>query len=284
LKLLAHEDIVGSVEHETQRPIPEPGPGSGIFERLNNYLLLLYAGACLLMYFSLSGLLYLSGSIVLSLSIPGLAAIVFPLFVLSRRFSLRFADEYRLGFPALEVTVLSLLISAGMILPIEALSTFVEKRWPPDADYIKFLIAIKPKGMLQLAAVGAGIALVTPVAEELLFRGVIQRIFSRNMDGPIALALASLLFALCHFDLPSLPAITALGLVYGYLFLATGNLFYPILGHALFNLFSLIRLYRISEEDLQSIDFGYPPFWFVAVSLAVVIACALRLRHRRRPE
>ena len=196
MKLLELEDILISVEHEIKQPESETDPNRGIFERLNNYLLLLYAGACLLMYFSLSALLYLSGATAPSLAIPGLLAIIFPLFVLSRRFSLRFADEYRIVAPTLETTVLALLISGGMILPIEALSTFVERRWPPDADYINFLIAIKPKGLLSLMAVGAGIVVVTPIAEELLFRGVIQRVFARNMKAPFALGLASLLFAL----------------------------------------------------------------------------------------
>lgn len=277
MKLLELEDILSSVEHEIKQPESETDPGRGIFERLNNYLLLLYVGACLLMYFSLSALLYLSGATALSLSIPGLLSIIFPLFVLSRRFSLRFADEYRIGVPTLETTVLALLISAGMILPIETLSTFIERRWPPDADYINFLIAIKPKGLLSLLAVGAGIVVVTPIAEELLFRGVIQRVFARNMNAPLALGLASLIFALCHFDLSSVPAITILGLLYGYLFLVTGNLFYPIMGHALFNLFSLIRLYNISESDLQTIDPGYPALWLTALSLVAVIACIHRL-------
>jgi membrane protease YdiL (CAAX protease family) len=277
-------DILTFVEHEKKQPEPIRDPDLGIFDRLNNYLLLLYAGACLLMYFSLSGLLYLSGAIALSLSIPGLLAIVFPMFILSRRFSLRFTDEFRIGPPALGVAALSIIMSAGMIVPIEALSSFIERRWPPDADYINFLIAIKPKGLLSLLVIGAGIALVTPFAEELLFRGVIQRIFMRNMKPHIALLLSSLLFALCHFDLPSVPAVTILGLLYGYIFIVTGNILYPVMGHALFNLFSLIRLYRISEADLETIDPGYPPLWLILLSLAVTIACLHRLRTAPRQK
>lgn len=254
----------------------------GIFSRLNNYLLLFYAGACLLMYYSLSGLLYLGGAFLLSLSLPGIMAILFPLLILSKRFSLRFAEEYRLGAPALEMTVLALLISAGMILPIEALSTFMEKRWPPEVDYIKFLVSIKPKGTLSLAAVALGLAVVTPTAEELLFRGFIQRIFLRNMNGPLAVSLAALLFGICHFDLPMLPAATALGFVYGYLFHATGNLFYPILGHALFNFVSVIRLHGVSEADLQVPSIDYPPALFVLISLAVAVLGIYRLQRLRR--
>jgi membrane protease YdiL (CAAX protease family) len=270
------------MDHQTDNREPDVHPEPGVFGRLNNYLLLFYAGACLLMYYSLSGLLYVGGAYLLSLSIPGIMAILLPLLILSKRFSLRFAEEYRLGLPDLEMTVLALLISAGMILPIEALSAFMEKRWPPDADYINFLISIKPKGPLSFAAVAAGLAVVTPVAEELLFRGFIQRIFLRNMTVPLAIALSALLFGICHFDLPTLPTATILGLVYGYLFYETGNLLYPILGHALFNLVSVIRLHGVSETELQAPEIGYPPALLAAISLVVAILCIYRLHRLRR--
>ena len=266
------------MEHETKQPDPESEPHLGIFERLNNYLLLIYAGACLLMYFTLSTLLYAMGAHVLSLFLPGLVAIVFPLFMLSRRLSLRFGDEYRLWGPAVGAAALSLLASAALVIPVETLSAFIERRWPPGAEYINFLIAIKPKGLLSYALAGAGLVVITPVAEELIFRGIIQRVLMRNIPHRPALIFSALLFALCHFDLPSIPAITALGLLYGYLFLATGNLLYPILGHALFNLYSFVRLARLSESDLRSLEPGYPPAWLLALSLALLAVCLLRLR------
>jgi membrane protease YdiL (CAAX protease family) len=275
-------DIVLFVERQTDNRKADGNRDPGIFCRLNNYLLLLYAGACLLMYYSLAGLLYLGGAYLLSLSLPGIMAILFPLLILSKRFSLRFAEEYRLEAPALEMTVLALLISAGMIMPIEALSTFMEKRWPPEADYNNFLVSIKPKGTLSFAAVTLGLAVFTPAAEELLFRGFIQRIFMRNMSAALAVSLSALLFGICHFDLPTLPAATALGFVYGYLFYATGNLLYPILGHAIFNLVSVIRLHGLSEADLQVPEIEYPPTLLVVISLAVTVLAIYHLRRVRR--
>ena len=224
------------MERNASNPPPKPDVPPGIFDRLNNYLLLLYAGACLVMYFSLGGVLYLSGLPLLSLSIPGILGIVFPFYILSSRLSLVFAEEYRLGAPALATTLIALLVTAGLVLPVEALSTFVEKKWPPDADYINFLLTIKPKGPLSFAAVAFGLGVATPLAEELLFRGFVQRIFIRNMPAGLAIALASLVFAAAHFDLPALPAAALLGGAYGYIFYLTGNLLYPTLGHSLFNL------------------------------------------------
>lgn len=271
-------DIVLPVERQTNNQTQAPGPEPGIFDRLNNYLLLFYAGACLLMYYSLSGFLYLSGLALLSLSLPGILGILFPFYILSSRFSLRFTGEYRLGSPGPEATLLALLITAGMILPVEALSTFMEKKWPPDADYIKFLLSIKPKGLLSFAATAFGIAIVTPAAEEFLFRGFIQRIFMRNMPAGLAIVLSSMLFAAAHFDLSALPAAALLGGTYGYLFYLTGNLFYPILGHVLFNLVSLLRLNAISEATLEAPSFSYPPPLLVGISLVVLVIALSRLR------
>jgi len=258
-------------EHHPQR--------FGVFERVNNYLLLLYAGACLIMNYSLGGLLYLRGMLILSLSVPGIVSILVPLFVLSRRFSLAFTEEYRLSAPVLRTTALSLLISGSATLPVEAISTFFERRWPPDSDYINFLLAIKPKGFLSFLAVALGVVIVAPFTEELLFRGFIQRIFMRNMRGALAVALGALLFGICHFDMPVLVPVTTLGILYGYLFLRTGNLFYPFLGHALFNLISLIRLHLASEGAIESSAVAYPDISWTAVSL-VALLYGIRLIER----
>jgi membrane protease YdiL (CAAX protease family) len=272
------------VERQTNNQPSEPEAAPGIFDRLNNYLLLFYAGACLLMYYSLSGFLYLSGLTLLSLSLPGIVGILFPFYILSSRFSLRFADEYRIGAPSPETTFVALVITAGTILPVEALSTFMEKKWPPDADYINFLLSIKPKGMLSFAAVAFGIGIVTPAAEEFLFRGFIQRIFHRNMPAALAIVLSSVLFAAAHFDISALPAAALLGAVYGYLFYLTGNLFYSILGHVLFNFISLLRLNAIQEENLEIPEFRYPPPILVALSLVVLVLALMRLRRFHHPR
>jgi hypothetical protein len=58
----------------------------------------------------------------------------------------------------------------------------------------------------------------------------------------------------------------------------TGNLFYPILGHVLFNLISLLRLNSISESALETPSYGYPPPLLVGISLVVLVLAVIRLR------
>jgi membrane protease YdiL (CAAX protease family) len=261
---------------------PQP-PQFGIFDRINNYILLIYALACFMMYYSISGLLYLKGLFLLSLSLPGVVAFVLPLFFLTKRFSLAFMEEYRLASPDTSTAAIALLIAGSAILPVDALSSVLERKWPPEAEYINFLLAIKPKGMLHFVGVAAGTVVIAPVGEELIFRGFIQRIFQRNMRGTLAVVLASIIFGLAHFSMAILPGVTFLGLVFGYLFYRTKNLIYPVFTHALYNLVSLLRLHFTSEIEIQSAAAGPVSVGWALLSLfALALGIVLLERHYAR--
>jgi membrane protease YdiL (CAAX protease family) len=255
-------------------PPPRPaGPPPGLLEWVNNYILLIYAGACLLMHYSLSGLLYFKGMIVLSLSLPGIFAIFTPLFLLSQRSVFGFVSEFRLVRPRPGTTALALLAAASVILPIEAFSGLFERLWPPDADYTSFILSIKPKGPMSFFLIAIGVVFVAAFTEEILFRGFIQRIFQRNMNAPLAIVLAGLIFSLSHFNPPAIPGIAALGIFFGYIFYRTGSLWHSIAAHALYNLVTLVRLNASSEQELAASRVTMPSPAWTLVSLAVFAFC-----------
>jgi len=70
-----------------------------------------------------------------------------------------------------------------------------------------------------------------------------------------------------------------LGILFGYIFWRTGNLWYSIMGHALYNLVMLVRLDRASEEEIVSASAPLPDAMWTIVSLAAVI-CAFWLLRR----
>jgi membrane protease YdiL (CAAX protease family) len=90
--------------------------------------------------------------------------------------------------------------------------------------------------LLDLAA----ISLLAGVGEEMLFRGVLQDVFSRWLDPSLALVLASVLFGLLHLITPTYALLAALmGAYLGWLYAQTGNLFVAIMVHALYDFFAL---------------------------------------------
>ncbi len=84
--------------------------------------------------------------------------------------------------------------------------------------------------------------MITCVAEEALFRGVIQQSLTRRFNWKIGLAAASVLFGFAHIAGGGLLVLfaTLAGLGYGLIFHITGRLWCAVLVHFLFNFVHLL--------------------------------------------
>ncbi len=257
-------------------PTGEPG----LFGRMNNWFLLIYAFACFLMASSLVGILYLNGNVVLSVILPGILGYILPLMIITKRYRLSFTAEFRLFAPDTVTAALVIVIAAATIYPVDALSWLFRRGRPVDSDYINILLAFKPKGTWHFAAMALGLGIITPLGEELLYRGVIQSIFHRNMTAAAAILLSGLVFAVSHGVLYVIPGVTVLGIILAYVFYRTGGLTYAVMIHSLFNLYSLYRLNGLSEETIQDFEWSPPEAGWLAVSTIVLFAAlALLTRH-----
>jgi hypothetical protein len=87
-----------------------------------------------------------------------------------------------------------------------------------------------------------GAAIITPIAEEFFFRGILQTLLSKWLASRwMAIVAASILFGLAHADLPQvIPAITAFGVILGIVYERRGSLVGPIIAHAIFNAKTLL--------------------------------------------
>jgi membrane protease YdiL (CAAX protease family) len=100
----------------------------------------------------------------------------------------------------------------------------------------------------QLALVAA----VAGLGEELLFRGLVQACLARLIGGPagiwIALIAASLLFGVFHWLSTTYALLAAVaGLYFGWLLIATGSLWPPVVAHALYDFAALWYLLRPNQ-------------------------------------
>ncbi|MEQ8763555.1 MAG: type II CAAX endopeptidase family protein [Planctomycetota bacterium] len=107
-------------------------------------------------------------------------------------------------------------------------------------------------GPITIREVG-WLALLSSLAEEVFFRGALQQ--------TIGLVPAAIVFGLAHIGpgpkfLPWTLFATSMGLVLGFLFQSTGNLFAPLLAHFLIN---LVNLTRIITKPSHSSDRSFPP-------------------------
>ena len=119
-----------------------------------------------------------------------------------------------------------------------------------------FDIEIKPQDILErfkelensfeISIFVIGSAVIAPIYEELLFRGIIFPTLIQKTNFTIALVLSSLLFAVLHFHLSALLPLFVLSIILSITYLYTSTIWASISLHALFNLISIIAVKFIS--------------------------------------
>ncbi len=86
------------------------------------------------------------------------------------------------------------------------------------------------------------VAVVAPIVEELIFRGLILQGFRKNYSGFTAVVMSALLFALFHLNPWQFPATFVLGLLLGWIVLRTNSIVLAILGHSINNFLVLLSI------------------------------------------
>ncbi len=80
-----------------------------------------------------------------------------------------------------------------------------------------------------------GVVIITPIAEEIFFRGVAYRLMRKKCSVALCVILSSVLFGLAHGNVLSFVYTVPLGVLLAVSFEASGSIFVPILIHASFN-------------------------------------------------
>lgn len=99
----------------------------------------------------------------------------------------------------------------------------------------------------------AVLSITAGFCEEVLFRDILQGGLSPWLGTTGALLAASLLFGICHFITPGYALLaTLIGIYLGGLWIASGNLFAPVVTHALYDFLALVyylRVHRTSNSE-----------------------------------
>ena len=100
------------------------------------------------------------------------------------------------------------------------------------------------------------IALLTAIGEEFVFRGIFQRLLikmTRNVH--VAVFFGAVLFSIMHFSYYGFLPRLFMGLILGYIYLSTANIWYCILFHFLNNAFAITFAWLMSKGyDLSFFD------------------------------
>lgn len=121
------------------------------------------------------------------------------------------------------------------------------------------------------------IGILPAVGEELIFRGVLQRIFAewtKNIHWGIAIA--AILFSAMHLQFYGFLPRMLLGIILGYLFYWSGSIWIPIAGHFVNNTIAVIAYYYYGDKMVGEIEnFGASEGTLIYLIVGILLVAPL---------
>lgn len=144
-------------------------------------------------------------------------------------------------------------------------------------------LMIQRNNWWQIALTFFMMSIIPAIGEEWLFRGLMQRELSKWLKNHhIAIVISAIIFSAIHMQFLTFLPRFILGIILGYLFVLSGNLWVAVLAH-FFNNFLAVVVYIRNANDNGEIPLDIPednPFnLWVILSLLMIVACFYFIRQ-----
>ncbi len=140
--------------------------------------------------------------------------------------------------------LIAVLLAAACFAVIFTFDTVIQHLFPGVDDSQDILRAAASGGILALVGTIFFGAVLTPLGEELLFRGILTRFFER-WGGGVAIVVSALIFAVWHGINLVFPSALLVGLVNGWLMVRTKSIWPGVVLHIVYNS-AFLTLYSFS--------------------------------------
>ncbi len=141
---------------------------------------------------------------------------------------------------------------------LSGLETWMMEQEAKAAQIVEIFLNVR--GIPALLANVLIIAVMPALGEELVFRGVLQNIFSRwTKNAHMGIIITAVIFSAIHMQFYGFLPRFLLGMIFGYLYLWSGSLWLPILAHFINNFGATIAGYLAfnSVTETSAEDFGH---------------------------
>lgn len=187
----------------------------------------------------------------------GVAAMIFAILVVKKKliayFNLKKIDISWLG-----VSFLFMLVAYPLVAYSSTMLSNIEfPSWMSNLDDQSMDTLISVLGMDTFGELILNlmiVAVIPAVSEELFFRGVVQKELVAKLYNPhMAIWITAFIFSAIHMQIEGFPPKFVIGLVLGYVYYYSKNLWIPILLHLFNNGSQLVALY-FSGETIENIE------------------------------
>jgi membrane protease YdiL (CAAX protease family) len=263
-------------------PPPDDAPApESLYDILSPWTILFLALGCVILYQVLGVVLWTAGHVLWGLALAPLAGTVAPLVTVVRHLGLPVRRELQLTTLS-RSEVLLVVATLGAALFVAHAASALNARWfPPTPESLALYAELVPHDAASFVLGFLGIVVAAPLAEELVFRGLVLNVFAQHLGLPLALTLSALLFGASHMAPSMILPITFLGIVLGVVVWSTGSLTAAWLGHGLFNLAAYVELALTHDPNSSRLEaWASRPLVF-GPAILVVLLCLVELARRR---
>jgi membrane protease YdiL (CAAX protease family) len=243
----------------SSRPPPDPGewppppdrPPAGIWSTWGRGRLLAWVLLLLIGDFAIQAMVYqFTDDLFLPVAAGAALAILLPCHLAARAAGGSLASEFHLGKVRPGKAIWAAVAAGAALLPTSMLADLSARIHPIPDSWIDFTLEHLPRSSGAALGAAVSVVLIAPLAEELLFRGIIHRL-ARRMWGPTAATLlSSLIFGLAHGEPWYLFGLIALGILLAYIYEMTRSVTLCFVTHAAHNGISFALLMR--EQDITA--------------------------------
>jgi membrane protease YdiL (CAAX protease family) len=219
------------------------------------------------------------GSVIIGMMLPAFLTA----FILNRKplQLLGFKAEVRSGQVGLVIAImfLSLFVAGALGFLNKGLAQALG--WGNWAENLEKSYNEQAAVMLNMNGIGGYLmslfimALLPAISEEMLFRGGLQNFLTRATKKPwLSILVVSALFSIVHFSVYGFLVRLFLGIVLGYIFYSTGNLWLSIVAHFFNNALAVSAIFFMTKQgksmkDAMSADISATYWGFLALPLII---------------
>jgi len=129
------------------------------------------------------------------------------------------------------------------------------------------------------------VGVLAGITEEFFFRGSIQQLINKiSGNKHVAIWITAFIFSAVHFQFFGFLPRLLLGALLGYLFVWSGNIWIPVITHAINNSLSVILFHSFHDTETYSNleNIGTKDTWWTAIISIVIVIFILNTFYRNR--
>lgn len=171
--------------------------------------------------------------------VGAVAGVLVPMVLMTRRWDLSYSRDFSLTLPHPVVLAAAALMAVCSIMPTSLLAEFSLRLHPINPEWLALYQENLPTTTVEIILAAITVVIAAPLAEEIIFRGLLQRVTATLWGAVPAALVSALIFGIVHGEPWFLFGLIGVGLVLAFVFAATGSVTACWLVHAVHNGISL---------------------------------------------